>query len=657
MALMIVLAGACTKEVLSSSEGSVELSVAESKLIHSSVDGVSGQLLVYFDEEAVTTVENMPQTRAGVATRSGIDGLDDVLEGIGVVSVERLFPVNPKTEERTRAAGLHRWYKLKFDSSVDLNDAALAIAEYAEVSRVQFNCKVQRVDANVSNMVPVTVNRLSAVKSTSDVFNDPYLGSQWNYINTGDTDIYSKIIEGADARLEEAWKICAGDPRVIVAVVDEGIQYTHPDLAANMWVNTGEVDGNSEDDDDNGYADDIYGYNFIDGYGGVIMWDEDNYHGTHVAGTLAAVNNNGEGVCGVAGGTGNNDGIRLMSCQIFHGYDGGEVSTVAAAVKYAADNGASILQCSFGYSSGVYTSDNAYELANTAEYDALMYFMNTSNSDVIDGGLVIFAAGNEMNSMSAYPGAVEEFISVSAISCDYTPAYYTNYGYGCNISAPGGDAYQSLYDDLENYSAMILSTIPYSDYGLVQGTSMACPHVSGVAALGLSYALQLGKTFTLEEFTAMILGSVYGVDEFCTGSKYYYEYYWTPLLLSRYAGRMGSGGIDAYRMLMNVRGTTCIPVSNSGETVVDLKDYLGGATFELVSAEVSQDAMTSLGMSAQPTVSGSEMTVDCSKTGSGLVTLTLTYGTSSGAGINGLTVTEEFALVARASHSENGGWL
>ena len=147
---------------------------------------------------------------------------------------------------------------------------------------------------------------------TSD-FNDPQLFWQWHYINNADQAVGTETVAGADINVAEAWKLTGGDPRVIVAIVDGGVKYNHPDLAANMLINEAELSGQpGVDDDGNGYVDDIYGYNFaVDT--GEISYDstDDGGHGTHVAGTVAAVNNNGIGVCGVAGGTGNNDGVRL----------------------------------------------------------------------------------------------------------------------------------------------------------------------------------------------------------------------------------------------------------------------------------------------------------------------------------------------------------
>lgn len=136
--------------------------------------------------------------------------------------------------------------------------------------------------------------------------------------------------------------------------------------------------------------------------------DGDSGHGTHTAGTVAAVNNNGIGVCGVAGGSGNNDGVRIMSCQALSGTAAGSGTTavMARAFKYAADNGASIIQCSMGIKGGGYTSDDQYAKNAKAEHDALAYFIATSNCDAIDGGLVIFSAGNDALDRAGYPGGV-----------------------------------------------------------------------------------------------------------------------------------------------------------------------------------------------------------------------------------------------------------
>lgn len=637
------------------------------KLIYTSEGAVEGSLIVCLDADASAMLNNGISTRSGnddaPLTRSGIKDLDAALDNIDAVSISPLFMISGGNSERAVKAGLDRWFVIGFDKAVDLDEAAASLASAAEVSRVQFNKKTQKtgICKAVGASADSGIGTFAAPASAQ--FNDPMLGGQWHYINTGDTRIYSKIKEGADINCASAWKLCTGDPRIVVAVVDDAVQWDHPDLAANMWTNEAELNGaQGKDDEDNGYADDIYGYNFVTGGPLSLSSGDEGSHGTHVAGTVAAVNNNGIGVCGVAGGSGNNDGVRIMSCQIFHDDDeqSGSSAVIARAIQYAADNGASIIQCSFSYPGGAITSDAGYITNSSAEKKAIDYFMSVSNNDAVDGGLAIFAAGNEASSVSGYPGAYKDYISVTAVSCDFTPAYYTNHGPGSNIAAPGGDAYQSLLENGESYSE-ILSTFNDGRYGYMQGTSMACPHVSGVAALGLSYALKLGKKYTREQFTGLMLTSVNGIDGYCTGTKPYVTDYGSLayLDLSKLKGTMGTGCIDAYRLLMNVRGTTCIPITTGQQEQIDIKEYIGDgdATFTISAVEISDEDRKALGITADPVIYSGKILLKCSRTGAGIMKVTLRAGTSSGSGISGLPAVKEFALVARPVQPENGGWL
>ena len=655
--------GSCTKDATEQATGPEPEAKAASKLVFSSENAVRGELLVCFGEEAVAGIESsvMQVTRSGgVATRSGIADFDAVLGSIGVKALQRLFPVDERNEERTRAAGLHRWYVVEFDDAADLDKAALDMARIAEVSKVEFNQQLMHV--HEGRVIPLAETGAAPQTRAAVGFNDPHLGKQWHYINTGDKSIYSKIKAGADVNCDEAWKLCTGDPRVIVAVVDNCVQWDHPDLAANMWTNTAELNGSEgRDDDSNGYADDIHGFNFVDNTTLTISTKGDAPdHGTHVAGTVGATNNNGIGVCGVAGGSGNNDGVRLMSCQALSGTAAGSGTTavMARAFKYAADNGASIIQCSMGIKGGGYTSDDQYAKNAKAEHDALAYFIATSNCDAIDGGLVIFSAGNDALDRAGYPGAFRDYISVTSFSPDFLPASYTNYGPGCNISAPGGDAYIA-----SNSTATVLSTMPSemnegSDYGYMQGTSMACPHVSGVAALGLSYAVAKGKHYTRNEFISMLLTSVNDMERYLDGTK---ESNGT-MYLEKYRKQLGTGAVDAYQLLMQIEGTPCLKVGVGAEELIPLTQFFGGSATNLTYTDVSMSAadMAKLGIEAAPTMAYGKLKIKCTKSGVAKITVTAIGGgdkVGTGSVMGGMTITKEFAVIARGVQAGNGGWL
>lgn len=623
-------------------------SASATKIINSPRSAEAGSLLIKFNEKAALAFEKAGEGNA--VSRSNIESLNMVLAGIGATAIERLFPINPKHEERTRKAGLHRWYIVYFDSDEQLEKAGKAMAEVAEVEIVQYNSILSH---NPSVAVDAEANKQTRLAVTE--VNDPFFGMQWHYYNTG-SGIHEKQVAGMDVNVKEAWMHCTGDPSIVVAVIDEGVDYTHEDLKDNMWVNKGEIADNGIDDDGNGYIDDVYGYNH-NSTDGKVSWSGkgDSGHGCHVAGTVAAVNNNNKGVCGVAGGDGSGNGVKIMSSQLFSGKEKGTAAVGARAFKYAADNGAVIAQCSWGYDAvkGVpqISSDLAYKRSAGAEYDGILYFQSAKNSDVLDGGLVIFAAGNDSLSVSGYPGAYRDFISVASTGCDGLPAYYTNFGPGTNICAPGGDQKNHGND------GGVLSTLPGNRYGYMQGTSMACPHVSGVAALGLSYAKKLGKKFSLEEFTAMLLLSVDNIDNDLKAN---------PIFSSAYPGKMGSGRIDALRMLMNVEGTPCVYVTKGKLCRVNLKPYIGDSTIDIEirdnmdsSTIISSEDKAKLDITNGPRISGNELILTCNKTGHGFINVSCIVGGKAGNDdtMGGRFTTKKIAIVVRDGHTANGGWM
>lgn len=675
--LTLLLCASCVKDSIESV--SIE-QPQHSKIIMLSDNNVAGSMIVCFDDEAVTRVE-AGVSRSG-ATRSGIEQFDAVLERIGVVKMERLFIPN-RFEERLRAEGMHRWYVVSFDQNADLDKAAVEFAAVAEVDKVQYNTMMSNDDRRPTTIVASSAQPIVKTRSNA-IFNDPELGRQWHYINVGDTNIYSGVKAGADINAEEAWKITAGDNRVIVAVVDDVVKPTHPDLADNMWVNTAEKNGVAGvDDDNNGYVDDIHGVNFVTfvADGTTELKEGMSDHGTHVAGTVAAVNNNGKGGCGVAGGTGKGDGVRIMSCQIFYyrteadyapnsSWPSGSDKGASRAFQYAADNGAAIAQCSYGFPTK-YTQDRVFE--GTAQQVAIDYFVKYGGGEVMKGGLPIFASGNEKLNYATYPGAYRDYISVTAMSCNYTPSYYTNFGPGSNIAAPGGDYLQRYYDDGtgELNSEIYSTTFLEGNYGYKQGTSMACPHVSGVAALAISHALKLGKKLSAIELRNTLLSSTHDIDSYCVGQKTDLSSGNTPISAncSKWKGKMGVGYIDAFKTLMNIQGTPCLTVRTGTKQSVDISDAIGGNPAQMVFIDggvtMSQADRTKLGVEGDITISKTGLLqIKCTKPGSAM----LKFKFVSGPGVDkenplgsteatgGMEVVQEVAIFSRA-FATNGGWL
>jgi subtilisin family serine protease len=551
-------------------------------------DVVTGELLVRFDESVSRILDEagLITKSAGAADRSGILSVDEILDLVEGYQIERVFPVDVRTEEKARQEGLHLWYVVRFSAEHSVEKVASDLAKLGEVSRVEFNRTLKR--ASQTKAVPLTEASFKAMRSSAKPlkYNDPHLGLQWHMVNNGDL-AETKFIAGADVNVEKAWDLCAGDPSIIVAVLDEGVDFSHPDLKANMWVNEGETWRSTEDNDGNGYVGDYYGYNFAAG-NGIISTNGryDTGHGTHVAGVIAAANDNGIGISSIAGGTPENPGVKIMSCQIFSGALAGTVLDEVRAIKYAADNGAVILQCSWGYISGAanpydwtpqFSDDDQWKQSNVLEFMALDYFVHNAGSPdgVIDGGIVVFAGGNESAPASSYPAAYPEFVSVAATAGDYTPAVYTNYGPGTTISAPGGDQdYYFEYGEGPNTGAIgcVLSTLPFNvtgsagplaGYGYMEGTSMACPHVSGVVALGLSYAAQLRRHVKAEEVKELLYSTARPIEPFWNTEtpKQFYKFvtdlsqvHLSSMNLNNYKGKMGHGQVDAYAFLQAIAG-------------------------------------------------------------------------------------------------------
>ncbi len=671
---------------IDSSEGKADITIPS--------DAEAGELLIKFAPEMSSILDQaqMSKTRSGKATRSGIPSTDEVLDILGSYSFERVFPVDANTEARTREAGLHLWYTVKFDKSTDLKAAAERLKQLGEVTKVQTNGRIKRAYNTDSKRIYLSDKALqqkATRAAASGEPDDPGFAYQWHYRNLGAgnygfenlNDNQAGAEAGCDVNAVEAWKTCVGDPSIIVAVLDEGVMYTHPDLAPNMWCNPGETSqGAKADGDGNGYEGDLHGYNFVEESGNITWSDaNDSGHGTHVAGTIAAANNNGIGVSGVAGGDGTpNSGVKIMSCQIFSGQNSVTLAGEARAIKYAADNGAVILQCSWGYNSSESSELSGYtpgpatekEWAETypLEKEALDYFINNAGSPngVIDGGIAVFAAGNEYAGNPAFPGAYSKCVSVASLAADYTPACYTDFGSLVTLSAPGGDLeyYGKIGETEDEYWAetgeqkgAVLSTLVKNGqpaYGYMEGTSMACPHVSGVAALGLSYAVKQNRHYRAADFISLMKKSVKDLDSHYQNgaTKTYYMNHTTvgaspeTIELSKYIGKMGAGLIDAAQLLNGIQNKELssemkLPnmyVGIEKTTSLNLAAYFAGQT-EGYSCSVANTSV------ASATVDGKMLIVKGLVAGSTSLTVTAADGTSQ-------TVT----VTVRKS-AGNNGWM
>lgn len=635
LTLLLGLLVACHSELQPIQNYDNNLGAVESKILNTrSLDSHSSSLFVKILE-------------------SGDDGFEDSVPECATVS--KVFTATPGKEELEKRFGLDRWYEIALPTDADIEDVAARLARDKGIQFVQFD----QVYTKASDGIAYPV-RKTAAGVGGGVFNDPLLQAQWHYINKGNTAISKSISSSADINVSDVWtSLTCGDNSIIVAVIDEGVKYTHPDLKDNIWTGT---DGS-------------HGKNFVTG--GEITWNKegDSGHGTHCAGTISAINNNGLGVSGIAGGSGKGDGVKIMSCQIFDGGTSASSRATANAFKYAADNGASVASCSFGYKGGYYKSDDEYLNGNSGsnrmESDAIHYFEASKNNTVLDGGIVIFASGNDALDYAEYPGALHDIISVSAFGPDFLPAYYTNYGPGCNIVAPGGEYYHYNAAGKILEDSMVLSTLPSElvggDYGYMQGTSMACPHVAGIAALGLSYAKKLGRKFTVQEFKDMLLTSANDFDRRLQGTK---ELYGKSISLYKYAKMMGSGSVDTWKFMMKIEGIPSVVVQTGKEQWINVSSWFGTSSVNLtyigevdgdkVFIDIPDSDIQSLGLASRPYMRYGKLFVHPSRPGACKLTIrAIAGGTIVGGGdsIGGMEVSQTISLIARSFTSDNGGWL
>lgn len=690
LAALAVIGTACTKDLNEDALAGHGQQMLSAKLTGGSAgEIVPGSILVKLDEETVAKING-----GGIKEVS-----EELFSGVEATSFAPAIPAFPKNVEIAKKYGLHQWYSVKFDPQTRPQTVAAKLAESPMVRSVQYCRFVQPVEAGEAQ----PFEGFPMTRSSSDLpFDDPYASHQWNLVNDGSI---KGSAAGADVGVKDAWRLTGGNPSVVVAVFDCAVAYRHEDLKDAVWQNEAEVNGEADKDDDgNGFIDDKYGFNFVGCYaidsdyvegalngagrtaikGQPLNSNKGTGHGTHVAGIIGATNGNGKGVSSIAGGTGNGDGVRLMTCQIYEGSSYCVDAQTAAAFIYAADNGACIAQCSYGHQS-IITSDYDYingteDISGSPlENAALKYFLDPANSnhESLEGNIAVFAAGNHRNPYSGYPGALPYVISVTAFTNSFLPGGYTNYGPGCKIAAPGGE-YGYVKGD---YSGMILSTgvsgaatpSPGVDTGkgesknyvYMQGTSMACPHVSGVVALGISYAKKLGKKFTRDEMTSMLLTSVNDIDCFNPGGTRDYiiqtnsdgSHETVQIDMDRYKGQMGTGAVDAWKFLMAIEGIPSVMAAAGEKVKIDLSMYCNPSLEYQVSVDEASKA--SLGLTSDPVIRNGALEVECSKIGAGKIVISSSVGKDPERedGIGSMAYSREISIVSRPYVAKNGGWL
>lgn len=486
---------------------------------------VPNEFIVEFGPEATDSLE---RTNLAADGRVGIKFLDDLCARHGVSGIRKLFqgPVAANLKDKP-LPDLGGYAVITVDLGTTTLDAAMA--DFA-------------ADPLVRKVEPIGVHLVYGPP------NDPSYATQWHLNQTNDKDI--------DA--PEGFDIQNGDPSKIVAVLDTGVRYFHKDLggsaasitnpgatAGNMWINTAEKNGVAGvDDDANGYIDDWVGYDFVTA-AVITCWtgedctgaDNDprdfNGHGTHCAGIVAAINNNGYGTASVAGGfaggspTNTGDGVRVMALRMGHsGNSGGQqvgvvrMDSAASAFYYAANNGARIASCSWG-------SSNSGGIAAAVDY-----FIGA-------GGLVFCAAGNSNVQTAAYLNGREDVYSVAATNQSDQKASFSNYGAWVDISAPGVSILSSYH----------VFNDPNNDYtAALDGTSMACPLVAGLAANVWSQF----PTWTAGQVWHRVRTTVDQIDS----------------LNPSFAGKLGVGRVNLNRALTNATNSGWTTPTTSGKILL-----------------------------------------------------------------------------------------
>jgi len=387
--------------------------------------------------------------------------------GLGYKEGEILVLFAPKADGSQRAT-------LERNTIIEDIDGGEVISSYKLVPGLSLvklpeGVKVKDVLTNFNKTTGILYAQPNYIYRAQSTFpNDSYFSNLYGLHNTGQTG----GISDADIDAPEAWDIRTDANDIIMAVIDTGVDYNHPDLVANMWHNPGEIPGNGIDDDGNGYIDDIYGYDFCNNDNDPV---DDYFHGTHVAGTIGAIGNNSQGVAGVCWN------VKIMALKFLNNNGGGDTSTAIYCIEYAVENGAKILNNSWGGWPDEENPENDTALRNAIE---------AANAN---GVLFVAAAGNHVGFFAdndmfpVYPASFDCNNIISVMATNHSDRLWSFSKYGLNtvdLAAPG----QAIFSTFPTYETDEMILWGYSTYyETISGTSMAAPHVAGACALLWSY--------------------------------------------------------------------------------------------------------------------------------------------------------------------------
>jgi len=558
-------------------------------------DYASHELLIRFRQGL-----SLPAQSLKLQGISGLSiGVQNLLQSVKATEIKPLSISKPKflrrqvsfsaqNEMEQSLEALGRTYVLRFDDSVSIEGAMARLKSDPSVEICEPNFRIKYL------AVP----------------NDPDYGNLWALANTGQPGVAGQEgdlpagdpgIAGRDIDAQLAWDLQKGNKNIVVAVIDSGVDWSHPDLTSNVWANTGEIPGNGFDDDGNGFVDDVRGWDFGNGDNNP-MDDCSNLnpnlnaggHGTHVAGIIGAEGNNSVGVTGV------NWNVSLMPVKAADNSCYMLTSEVVNSIVYAVQNGADIINMSLGGEASV-----ALKSAVDAAYSG--------------GVLMIAAAGND-NSTSqtnSYPAAYSNVISVAATNRDDLKASFSNYGNWVTLSAPG---------------VAIYSTLPGGTYGYKSGTSMASPMVAGVAALILAQSPSL----TPAELKNRLVYSCENIDGLNAG----------------YAGLLGAGRINAAGGLVSVVSVSpsFAPTNSTAAVTVTGKALLQGMDLQLLKTGQPTIAASNVVFHSATSITGK---FDLTGAAGGRWDLKLTSGSVNVTAAKGFAVTSEFYGVISAQPGQS----